>query len=122
MSSGSFIRSIYETNSGDFARIRVQPETELATDGTTPNDAGAGPVNLPVSAKVSRGTREYGLLPRRIGLVFEDGNEPAGYESGNIIYIPALTRAFFDALELDQQITYLGSTANVVSKLEENFR
>jgi hypothetical protein len=122
MSSGSFIRSIYETNSGNFARIRVQPETELATDGTTPNDAAIGPVNLPVAAKVSRGAREYGIRPRRIGLVFEDGNEPSGYESGNIIYIPALTRAFFDALDVDQQITYLGETANVVSKLEEDLR
>lgn len=122
MSAGSFIRSIYETNSGDFARIRVQPETELATDGTTPNDAAAGPVNLPVAAKISRGNREYGILPRRIGVVFETGNEPAGYEAGNVIYIPALTRAFFDAVDVDQQITYLNSNANVVSKLEENIR
>jgi hypothetical protein len=122
MSSGSFIRSIYETNAGDFARIRVQPETELATDGTTSNDAAAGPVNLPVAAKVSRGSREYGIRPRRIGLVFEDGNAPAGYEDGDIIYIPALTRAFYDALTEDQQITYLQSTANVVSKLEEDIR
>lgn len=122
MSAGSFVRSIYATNAGDFARIRVQPETELATNGTVVNDAAAGPVNLPTAAKVSRGAREIGILPRRIGIVFEAGQAPTGYKENSVYYIPALTRAFFDALEIDDEITYLGETAKVVSKLEENIR
>lgn len=122
MSAGLFLRSIYETNAGDFARIRVQPETELATNGTVPNDAGAGPVNIPTRAKVSRGSREIGIRPRKIGLIFETGQNPSGYEPNEVFYIPALTRAFYDAVAEDDEITYLSSTAKVVSKLEESIR
>lgn len=122
MSSGRFIRSIYETNDGNFARIKVQPETELASANGVPNDAGAGPVNLPVAAKVSRGGREYGILPRRIGIVFEEGQAPTGYVENSVYYIPALTRAFYDACIQDEEITYLANSARVAGKLEESIR
>lgn len=122
MSSGSFINSFYETNDGDVCRIRVQPETELATDGTTPNDSATGPATLPVRAKVSRGTREIGIKPRRIGIKFEIGQAPTGYAVGQVYYLPALTRAFYDALEVGDDITYLAATAEVVSKLEEDIK
>lgn len=122
MSSGDFIRSIYETNNGDFARVKVQPETELATTGTVANDAGAGPVNIPTRAKVSRGAREIGILPRRIGIVFETGQAPTGYKENSVYYIPALTRAFYDAVVEGSEITYLQNSALVVSKLEESIR
>jgi hypothetical protein len=122
MSAGAFVRSIYETNGGDFARIRVQPETTLASAAGTPNDDGAGPVNLPVSAKVSRGSREIGILPRRIGIAFQIGQAPTGYREDSVYYLPALTRAFFDACVIDQELTYLGSSAVIVSKLEENIK
>jgi hypothetical protein len=122
MSAGAFIRGIYETNAGQFARIRVQPETELASAGGVVNDSAAGPVNLPVAAKVSRGNREIGILPRRIGIVFELGEAPTGYKTDSVYYVPALTPEFYNACVVDNDMTYLGSTAKIVSKLEENIR
>lgn len=122
MSAGAFLRSIYETNNGDFARIKVQPETELASAGGVSNDAGAGPVNVPVSAKVSRGNREIGIKPRLIGIVFEVGQAPSGYKVDSVYYIPALTRAFFDACVVGEEMTYLQASAQIVSKLEENLK
>lgn len=122
MSSGSFINSFYETNDGEVCRIRVQPETELATNGTVTNDSGTGPQTIPVRAKVSRGSREIGIRPRRIGIKFEVGQAPTGYAEGQVYYIPALTRAFYDALEIGDDITYLQETAEVVSKLEEDIK
>ena len=40
-----------------------------------------------------------------------------GYEPGNIYYIPVLTRAVYDGVTVGETITYLGQTAEVVSKL-----
>ena len=122
MSAGAFIRSFYETNGGAIARIRVQPETELAQIGGQPNDAPAGPPTVSTTVKVSKGRREYGIGPRKIGVVFDPGSEPTGYKLGEITYIPVLTPARYNSVVPGDAITYLGGTARVVSKLEESIR
>jgi hypothetical protein len=120
MSAGQFIRSFYETNGGAIARIRVQPETELANIGGTVNDGAAGPPTVATTVKVNKGRREYGIGPRKVGVVFD--TPPTGYEPGNIYYIPVMTRAVYDGVTVGETITYLGQTAEVVSKLEESIK
>lgn len=120
MSSGQFIRSFYETNGGAVARIRVQPETELASLGGTVNDGAAGPATIQTTVKVNKGRREYGIGPRKVGIVFDTA--PTGYEPGNIYYIPVMTRAVYDGVIVGDTVTYLGSSAEVVSKLEESIK
>jgi hypothetical protein len=120
MSSGQFIRSFYETNGGAIARIRVQPETELAQLGGGVNDAPAGPPTVSTTVKVSKGRREYGIGPRKIGVVFDVA--PPGYEPGNIYYIPVMTRARYDDTVVGSTITYLQQSAEVVSKIEESIK
>lgn len=122
MSAGAFIRSFYETNGGAIARIRVQPETELAQIGGQPNDAPAGPPTVSTTVKVNKGRREYGIGPRKIGIVFDDGQAPTGYKPGQIYYIPVLTRARYDAAVVGGTVTYLQGTADIVSKLEESVK
>lgn len=122
MSAGQFIRSFYETNGGGIARIRVQPETELAQIGGAPNDGADGPPTLNTTVKVNKGRREYGIGPRKIGFVFDDGSAPTGYEPGNIYYIPVLTRAVYDGAVVGDTMTYLGGTGEIVSKIEESIK
>jgi hypothetical protein len=122
MSAGQFIRSFYETNGGAIARIRVQPETELANLGGTVNDAPAGPPTVATTVKVSKSRRQYGIGPRKVGIVFDDGQAPAGYEPGNIYYIPVLTRDVYDSFVVGDTATYLSGTADIVSKLEESVK
>ena len=122
MSAGAFIRSFYETNGGAIARIRVQPETELANLGGTVNDAPAGPPTVSTTVKVSKSRREYGIGPRKCGIVFDAGQAPVGYLAGQAYYIPVMTRAVYDGFVVGDAATYLGGTADIVSKLEESIR
>lgn len=122
MSAGSFIRSFYETNGGAICRVRVQPETELATIGGQVNDAPAGPPTVSTTAKVSKGRREYGIGVRKIGFIFDPGQEPDDYKLGSVIYIPVMTRARYDAQVVGAPVTYLNGTGICISKLEESIR
>lgn len=122
MSAGKFIRSYYESNAGEQIRIRVQPETELFTNGTEVNDSAGGPATIPGYAKVTKGNREYGIRPRRVGFVFDAGQAPTGYDPSSVHYIPVMTKAAYDAYDLGTGYTYLGGTGEVISKLEENIR
>lgn len=123
MSAGTFVREIYESNSGSFHAIRVQPETTLLTDGTTVNDGGAGPIDSPLRAKVSRTSREYGLRPRNITFEFDDGEAPVGYENRAQIRLAVLTPAAYQAYTAAPNIslTYLGGTGIVVGQQDEDF-
>lgn len=122
MSAGTFIRSFYETNGGAIARIRVQPETELATIGGAVNDAPAGPPTVTTTVKVSKGRRAYGISPRKVGFIFDPGEEPDDYKLGSTVYIPVLTRARYDAQLVGAPMIYLGGTGICISKLEESVR
>lgn len=122
MSSGKFIRTFYETNGGAVCRIRVQPETELASIGGVVNDAPAGPPTISTTAKVSKTSREYGIKPRRISFAWDAGQEPTGYDEGQLVYIPIMTRAVYDGVVPGEACTYLAGTGVCVNKLEEQVR
>lgn len=122
MSAGAFIRSFYETNGGGIARIRLQPETELANIGGSVNDAPAGPPTLATQVKVSKTRREFGIGPRKVGFAFDAGQQPTGYLAGQTYYLPVLTRAVYDSFVVGDAITYLGGTGDIVSKTEESIK
>lgn len=124
MSAGAFIRTLYQLdtgNGGGVCRLEIQPETELLTDGTTVNDAPAGPVTIPITAKVSLGNGANGIKPRSITFAWDDGQQPVNY-TGDPLRIPILTEAAFAAYQLGTQLTYLGGTGEVVGRNPERVR
>lgn len=121
MSTGNFLISKYELNGGStIVPCRLQPETVALTDGTTANDPPSGPVNLSVSAKASKGNREYGIGMRCITGSWQ-GSPPAGYSGDNVV-IPVLTEAAFAAYQIGVTLTYLGASLTVVARKEEFLR
>lgn len=121
MSAGEFDRAKYELssdNGGGIASVRVQPETIAATIAGVANDEPAGDVNLPVTAKVSKGKREFGIGCRTVTLEFT-GTPPDGY-SGDPVTIPGLTPAFFAAAVKGATGTYLSQDVEVVGRSPES--
>lgn len=128
MSAGQFSREKYEvrgTNTPGITEtvivpIRVQPETvSLVIDGNN-NDAPAGSVTLNVRAKARKGNTEYGIGARNITVAWTAA-PPAGYED-ELLTVPILTPATFDAIAVDDTGTYLGAACIVVSKKQEQLR
>jgi len=123
MSAGEFTRSVYETNEGNFANIKVQPETLLATIDGVINVAGAGPTNQEASAQVSKGKRTIGINARTVTLEWVSG-VPAGY-SGDPVTIPALTPAFYNACNPNSSTatgTYLEEAVRAVGRSPETVK
>lgn len=118
MSAGEFVRSRYESDAGNIHPIRVQPETVAASIGSA-NAAPVGTVDVPISAKVSGGRRELGLIARRVRLAFTAG-APTDYAEDSIVSIPILTPAVFNAIAVGQTGTYLGLGVEVVGKTPES--
>lgn len=121
MSAGKFERTRYEANSGEIHPIRVQEETVDATFGGSANAAPAGTTTSDISARVSKTKREYGLRPRMVVVEFS-GAAPAGYEEGNLYRVPILQASTYNAINVGNTGTYLGSSVEVVSKLPEEVR
>lgn len=122
MSAGVYTRTFYELDNGDIVQIRVQPETISFANGATSNSAPAGPATLPLTAKVSRGDREVGIRPRRVSFAFDPGEAPAGYEEGNLYYIPILDKSQFDAMTAGSAATYLTKSGRLLRKFNEDIR
>lgn len=123
MSAGPFTRTSYRGNDGQNYPIRVQPETLLATFGTTVNVAPTGPpdAGLP-TARVGGGKRRFGLRARGVVITFPE-DPPAGYKAGSYIRIPVLLDTVWNGIATFQAVTYLETTgAIVVSKYEEVLR
>lgn len=120
MSSGRFSRTLYEANAGTFHNIRVQPETIIA--GT--NAAPAGPVTPnAVSAKVSKGKREFGLGARTVTIAWANPDAPPeGYAQNSSIRLPILTPAAWEALSLGATFQYAGVQVRVIGKSPESLR
>ena len=112
MSAGEFVRSIYETNAGNFCSIRVQPETLSATLDGSANAAGLGPVNQQASAKASGGKREIGVIARSVTLRWTAG-APEDY-SGDDVTIPIMTPGVYNGLTKGDTGTYLDEAVEVV--------
>lgn len=116
MSAGRFQRFFYETNAGDIASIKLQPETV-----TGANPSATGPANLPVTAKVTKGVREYGIGARSVSLNSTEA-PPAGYKPEQILRVPILTESVWDALVVGNSFTYLGVSMPIVGKNPERIR
>lgn len=123
MSAGEFVSSIYEleaSNGGGFAGCKVQPETLSLSIASTANAPGAGPVDLPMSAKASKTNREYGIGMRAVTLEFT-GALPDGY-SGDNVRVPVMTPAAFAAYQNQATGTYLSVPVRVVGRTPERVR
>lgn len=118
MSAGEFQTSIYETNAGNFASIRVQPETLSLTIDATTNAAGAGPVNQQASAIANGSRRGIGVNARRVRLEWT-GAPPAGYDAGGTLTVPILTPSLFNAITKGDEGTYLSAGVRVVGVTPE---
>lgn len=122
MSAGAFEFTFYEASYGTATHpIRVQPETTEASVGNpaVTNVTTATTASTPISAKVSGTGRSLGLIARRVRLVNNAANPPAGYKVNSATVIPALTEAFYDACVPNEVVTYLGSTWRVTGRTDE---
>lgn len=116
MSSGAFTRGFYECNNGDKLTVRYQPESVIAAV----NPAAAGPATFKGSARISGGTRQIGTVTRAIYAVWKTA--PAGYKAAGSLRIPIFTPAAYEAIQIGQEITYLGGTAEVTGYRPERRR
>lgn len=118
MSAGAFKRAFYETNVGNIAPIRVQPETIAATVGGL-NASATGPKTpgFP-GVSVSRSRRSRGIHPRLATVTFT-GTPPTGYLAGQSYAIPILTPARWANIGEGDTGTYLGQPIEVVSVTDE---
>lgn len=122
MSAGSFVRKSYRGDDGQNYPIRVQPETLLATFGTTVNVAPTSPpdAGLP-SVRVTGGKRRYGIRARGVVITFPTA-APDGYKVGSYIRLPVLLDTVWNGISKYQAVTYLGATGEVVSKYREELK
>lgn len=108
MSAGAFIPSVYESNTGVFWAVRIQPETLGLVLNSTTNAAATGtPLAVNPSAKVSGGLREIGVICRRVRFKFSTTVVPTGYKPDSILVLPVLTVAAFNAYGKGSTGTYL---------------
>ena len=122
MSSGRFIRTVYESDTLDTHPIRVQPETLGLTIEGTPNAAAPGPASSPLSAKVSGGARTLGLVARRLTIQFDEGAAPEGYFGFSALRVPWLVASNYNAIAVGDTGTYLGAPVTVIGLSPERRR
>lgn len=113
MSAGAFQISAYETDSGAFMPITIQPETLALTIGGVVNAAGIGPTDDSFgSARVSGGDRQIGLKARSVSIKFTAAK--AGYKTESTITLPVLRKSVHDGYSKGQVGTYLDTPIIVV--------
>ncbi len=117
MSAGSFEVGGYETDAGAIRPIRVQPETLLGDDNPFATGARSGGF-----VRVSGGNRKIGLKARRIAIKRNLGPVVEGIQPTIERSIPILTPAVFDALEVGDEIAYLGVDWQITGKIGERGR
>lgn len=121
MSAGTFVKSKYEygLDPTQIFRIRVQPETLLASAGGTTNDEPAAALNRSLYVKVGASRRQYGIRARGLYLTLAAGaTPPPGYATLSKTFIPALTSAFYAAALTAGVVSYLGTTWSVEGRPE----
>lgn len=125
MSAGRFSRTRYQASyaTGAIHPIRLQPETiAFATVGGTPqaNDPPGGAITNPISALATLGMRARGLRPRSVNIILAEGSTPpTGYAPGATARIPILQESLFDNLNAGDEVSYLGTTWEVVGRSPE---
>lgn len=121
MSSGAFVVSKYETDSGEIMPIRIQPETAVTSIGSGANTAPSANVTIPFSARARGGKRKLGVTARTVTLR-PVGTSPAGYKEGQLLIVPILKPALYNATKNGDSATYLGTPFLVVGKSPERAR
>lgn len=113
MSAGAFSTAVYEDDNGDGFAAKVQPESINAF-----NPNGTAAITQRGRIKLSSGRREFGLAPRTVSGVWITA--PAGYKAGGTVKIPIMTKAAWDAIDLNESLTYLtGGSFRVTGKNNE---
>ena len=120
MSSGAFNTSKYEADSGTIYNCRVQPETLAANIGGA-NTAPAGAVDGEGSARIGGGNRQIGIKARSVTVKWTS-TAPDNYKEGQLIRIPIMTKARYDAINIGATGTYLSTNVTVVGKNPERVR
>lgn len=107
MSSGGFTISVYESSTGLFFPITIQPETLTLTLNSVANAAPANTpgVGLP-SAVVSKGRRSFGVNARLVRVRTPNTGGDPNYVPLGIIALPVLQAATFAAYGKGQTGTY----------------
>lgn len=117
MSAGEFQNAKYEANNGDIHNIVIQPETIIAGFNVEPTAAVDNDVTAYASAS---GRKKYGVHARYIRAKWNDPNDvPTGYDPRGRLLIPILTVSSFNSIAKNQTFTYLGKTAQVLTKQSE---
>jgi len=119
MSAGTFRRSRYEDDNANVYPCRVQPETLAAVIDGNDNSATTSAVTSDVSASMTSSRRKYGVQARRIRLALKEGSTPPTDYSGQPVTIPVLQQSVFNDAAKDSDVSYLGTTWTLVSKLPE---
>jgi len=119
MSAGKFTSSRYTSNSGRVYPATVQPETLAATLGGTANTATADPVDEEVSAKMTGGKREIGVIARTVTIRWDAGAAPTGYDENTLLRIPVMQQSTWNGVAKGAAVSYLGGTGEVAGKSPE---
>lgn len=104
MSAGAFAEGKYQDDDGNIYSCRVQPETVELTINSTVNALPAGPVDQPISARMTGSRRKYGCRARSVRIQFS-GTPPEGYEDGSIIELPVFTQTAWLAMKAVRRAT-----------------
>jgi len=120
MSAGDFEYSKYESDAGNIYRVRVQPETLAATIGSA-NAAPAGATDTEGTIKINFSRRAFGITQRFVTVRFT-ATVPTGYSADSTPRIPIMTKSVYDAIDLDDTGTYLGSAVEVIAKSAESIK
>lgn len=113
MSQGVFTNTKYETNSGEIAAVRVQPETINVF-----NPAATGDATIPGKVPLTRGRRTFGIRPRIVYGVWTTA--PDGYKADGTVRITILTPTAYDDISIDDELTYNTGTFRVTGKTGES--
>lgn len=125
MSAGKFIFSKYAStmDEGGIYRIRIQPQSALASVGEELNSPPSEAINRTTTARVRSTNREFGLGARLLYLKLALAAEPpTDYDLAASTAIPALTEAFYKLAILNREINYLGTIWVVTGGRPERLR
>ena len=120
MSAGAFNLVKYEANDNKTFAIKTQPETELLSLAGTVNASGAGSVDDGLPSAIASGSRRtIGVHARTVSFKFTAAPASGGYEIGQRLTLPVLTKAAWDAYVKGSVGTYLGAAIVRTGKSDE---
>ena len=110
------VSSKYEANSGDIHPIRVGDAVIAVSGNTVPS----GAQTSSISAKISKGAREFGLKPRGVLLKRLVGTSPD--QAAKYAFLPILSDSVFSGATFDPGTshTYNGNSWEVSKKIDED--